>query len=402
MYSRLKYSANRHQACALPVAVALLVTALPALVEAQLLPAEPEHHRRGNAGDTTTAAHHGAPASGASEGPNGWLEWQHMTGGWEGERERLERRGAQVLVTSVTDGSMGLAAGRRPASALRSLITASAELDLAQAVGWGGGRALLQVQARPGGFRPALVGELQGTTSIDAPSYARVAEAWLEQRVGGLRLKAGRIDLATEVGLSSPAEEFLNPSFAVSPTQPGFPTFPDPRPGAVGELGDGVPSLRLAAFAVEPGSLTPDFGYAELDLRHGSLRGALGAWHRRPVDDAPRRGLQLVLERSAALPSGRTLDGFVRLAWSARGIGVRAHHAAGLVSNVAGRARDLAGIAWTHVVVDVASGSVHESILELFYAWRAAPWLELRPDLQLVRSPGVRGSIATLRVSVCH
>jgi porin len=392
MFSRLKSAALHRPRGA--VAGSILVAALPGLLGAQEPPGEPGHRHRGLERDKSAAVR--------DTTGRGWLEGQHMTGGWAGGREQLEGRGVTLLVTSVTDGSIGWAARRRSASALRSLVTVSAALDLAPAFGWRGGRALLQVQARPGGYRPALVGELQGTTNIDAPSYARVAEAWLEQRAGALRLKAGRIDLATEVGLISPAEEFLNPSFAVSPTQPGFPTFPDPRPGAVGELGNGAPSLRLAAFAVEPGSLAPDFGYAELDLRHGSTRGALGAWHRRPGGDLPRRGLQLVLERGGRLASGRTLDGFLRFGWSARGSGVRAHHAAGLVSNAAGRAVDLAGIAWTHVVVDGGAATLEESILELFYAWRAAPWLELRPDLQLVRGPGVRGSIATLRLSICH
>jgi hypothetical protein len=258
------------------------------------------------------------------------------------------------------------------------------------------------VQARPGGYRPELAGELQGTTSIDAPSFAGLAEVWLEQRLGVLRLKAGQIDLSTEVGMLEPAGEFLNPSFGVSPTQMGFPTFPDPRPGVIGALEIEGQTLRVAAFSSRPGARPPDYGVVELDLRRGSVRAAAGAWQHRSVNGAPRQGMQLVAERRVVLSSGRLLDAYIRYGRSGQGLGVREHHAAGVVSNRFGREADLAGLAWTHVAVAVEAGRLHESIAELFYAWRATPWLELRPDLQLVHGPGGRGAIATMRVSISH
>jgi carbohydrate-selective porin OprB len=349
---------------------------------------------------TAAAQMPAAQPDSAGSGSVEWLEHQHMSADLLSRRDTLTARGVELLVTSVTDASAGVGRGHAAATSLRALITASAEADLEAVVGWRGARALLQLQTRPGRYREALVGERQGHSNIDAPAYTRVAEAWLEQGLGALRLKAGRIDLSTELAHTAPADEFLNPSFAVSPTQAGFPTFPDPRPGVVAELASGGRALRLAGFAAA--GERADFGYAELELRRGRWRGAGGGWVRRASDHAPSRGLQLVADHTARFSSGRSIASFIRVGRAARGHGAVGHHALGVVSNAVGRAADLAGVALTHGRFLEEGRSMHEVTLELFYAYRAGGWLELRPDVQLVRGSGHDAAIAAVRISICH
>jgi hypothetical protein len=106
----------------LVAAILLMPTALAAQQQAGTIPLP----RIGNEATITVKTSDKADSVRAA----GWLQRQHMSGDWSGRRDSLARRGVVVMVTSVTDGSVGVSRGRAPAAALRSLITGSVELDL--------------------------------------------------------------------------------------------------------------------------------------------------------------------------------------------------------------------------------------------------------------------------------
>ena len=153
-----------------------------------------------------------------------------FTGNWSGLRPVLGRLGLTVAGSYTSDWS-GVAAGGVRRDALgRGLLNVALSADLGALAGWKGASLYVQFLARHGRDGTDLVGDIQATSNIDAETFHRVGEAWVQQTfaAGRVRLKVGRVDANTEFDGLPEAGAFLNASAGFSPTILFLPTYPSP------------------------------------------------------------------------------------------------------------------------------------------------------------------------------
>lgn len=335
-------------------------------------------------------------------------------------RARLERQGVRFGTTATSDWSVASTVDRRPVG--RLLLDADVTLDLAPLAGMRGTTVFVQFYSKVGDDGATLVTALQPFSNIDAPSFARFGEVWIEQRLAGdrLRLKGGRMDANTEFAGVDVAADFLNSSMGFSPTIVMFPTYPSPRFGGVAAF-DPSPrfGLSFGTFTGEAGvceRASPTRAHAFLvgELRTSwSLGGragnaSVGLWHHtgHVADD----------HGSSASDRFATLEQTI---WQ-RGDGDAAHVSVfGQYGSAAGESIDrhlAAGLAWhapfTRRPDDVLGAAVtgvraqgpaavSERALALFYRYTLADWIALQPDVQVITNPGgVHAKRAAMAVTV--
>jgi len=274
-----------------------------------------------------------------------------------------------------------------------------------------------------GGFSDRVVGDAQVVSNVDAPYAIRPFEAWVETPLGGgVRAKAGLIDLNSEFDVQSVGALFLNSSFGIAPdySQSGLngpSIFPVTSPGLVVAVERPRWTLRMAAFDALPG----DPGHPHRTLpgpffRGGALlavEGAVkigsggllqaGAWY---YTDRFDRLDGLGKDRSAGayLQYEQTLAGDEK-AGALRGW-VRAGRAASDVNQIGvyaggglswGTEDRSYGVAIAHARLGdpalqafVLAGEQRnraETTVEATATHRLTPWLALQPDVQYVRHP---------------
>jgi porin len=170
------------------------------------------------------------------------------------ERGRRASRVARALTVVTTLGSM-LCAGPRRADAQRPFADSAARpaistvasytgelvADVAgatrrgaafvgaasvqltvfprQIVRWPGAQIYVLLQHTHGGAPSRLVGDVQGTSNLEAPPGMRLEEAWLQQNLLSNQLSwlVGRYDLSTEFYRLQSAGLFVNSSFGTGP-----------------------------------------------------------------------------------------------------------------------------------------------------------------------------------------
>jgi porin len=119
----------------------------------------------------------------------------------------------------VADAVANVRGGARRASTYLDETGVQLTFDLARIARWSGATAYLFAMRTHGGMPTEIVGDLQGTSSLQAPSAVRIEEAWLQQNLLGNRLSllVGRYDLNSEFYRAQSAALFLNSSFGLAP-----------------------------------------------------------------------------------------------------------------------------------------------------------------------------------------
>jgi porin len=293
-------------------------------------------------------------------------------------------------------------------------------LDTAAAGWWRGGRFHLHLHQPFGDDPTTLVGDVQGTSNIEASDQGGVFEAWYEHALldDRLQLLAGLHDFNADFYALEAAAPFLNSSFGIGPeiAQTGASLYPTAAPGlrlrwsagggAYGQLAgydgvegpEGARGPHDAQFgAIEIGFARPD-GPLAFKLAVGGW--SLDAAFLDPSEQEHRGddGAYLVAETAWALPgASRRLAAFVQLgrARPDRSL-VETYYGGGLVLEAPfpGRPHDLLGIAVAHAHPGDRAGldapvRTGETSLELTYALRVNALLTLQPDLQYVHEPGL-------------
>ncbi|HEX7695676.1 MAG TPA: carbohydrate porin [Sphingomonas sp.] len=277
-----------------------------------------------------------------------------------------------------------------------------------------------------GGFSARDVGDAQVVSNIDAPYALRPFEAWVEAPVGGgVRAKAGLIDLNSEFDVQSVGGLFLNSSFGIAPdySQSGLngpSIFPITAPGLVVAIEKSRWTLRTAIFDAEPGDPVhphrtlpgPFFRDGGLLASEGELKvgsgGELqvGAWlYTTRFDRLDGRGRSrsagaYVQYEQTFIGNDRTgaLRGWVRAGRAAKKVNeIGTYIGGGLSWGTDGRSY---GVAVAHArlgdpgVQALSIGAVRahraETAIELTATRKLSRWLMLQPDLQYVRHPGWR------------
>jgi len=273
-----------------------------------------------------------------------------------------------------------------------------------------------------GGFSERVVGDAQVVSNVAAPHAIRPFEAFVEAPLGGgVRAKAGLIDLNSEFDVQSVGALFLNSSFGIAPdySQSGLngpSIFPITSPGLLIAIARPRWTLRMAAFDALPGD--PDHPHralpgpffrggallaveGEVTLGSGELQA--GIWYYTDrfdrLDGAGRsRSAGAYLQYERTLAGNRktgALRGWVRAGRAASDVNEIGVYAGGGLSW--GTEERSYGIAIAHARLGdpalaafaLAGPPRHraETTVEATAARRVAPWLVLQPDLQYVRHP---------------
>lgn len=312
------------------------------------------------------------------------------------------------------------------------MLILAATLDTAATVGHPGGTFFANVFIHHNSAAD-LVGELQTQSNIDFDDGEQVFEAWYEQALGtaGSSLRLGLYDLNAEFDHIDAGGLFINSNFGIGVdfSQSGV-NGPSIAPlsalalrGAwqarpdwqvLGALVDAVPGEagasnrhnRIGIDAREGALLVAEVVHAP----EGGARIGVGGWHYTQRFDsllpagAPvpeySQGLYAHAEKGIGARGGRDWTGFARLGYAAPEVNaVQYGLEAGVV--VAGplwHADDQLGLAvstarngrhWRDA--QAAAGApvaLAETIIELTWQTRLAPWLALQPDLQYFFNPG--------------
>ena len=261
----------------------------------------------------------------------------------------------------------------------------------------------------------------QGYSNIDAGNFSGVYEAWAQQVLGAgrVRLKAGRIDANTEFDAVATAADFLNSSMGYSPTIMEFPTYPNPKAGAMGavavgektQVSAGVFRACRGRIAVAEAARTWRAGRQGA----GGRAAAGGWWLKEPLSRFDgslargSRGFYAVLEQNlnaASEKEERQTAAFLQLGTGDGRENLATQHlGAGAVVSAPWRARaaDGAGVAvsWMRVSRERTLGggatAGAELVAEGYYKLRLPRGMMLVADLQYFRHPGaLRGKADAL------
>jgi len=333
-------------------------------------------------------------------------------------------------VVGVVDG--GVAHGAR----YLDNLNLTAELDLESLVGWQGATAYANVLNNLGGRPNDLVGSIQGVNNIEvSKTRFKLYEAWLEQSLGAVSVRAGLYDLNSEFYQNDSSSLLISPPFGIgselSATGPNGPSiFPSTALAVRVSATFGDSYVRGAVINAKAGTIGDEQG-VDIFGRDGTLligeagwtgngKIAVGAWRYtkdQPVIDAPdvspegtthvSQGIYFTIEHPfVTKEGGATVSGFVRGGiadgyttpfvggWQA---GVLVDHifasrpassfSLGVGSAILSRRfRDSSFVAGTPL-------RKTETIIEATYKDEILPGLSLQPDIQYVINPSADPTI---------
>jgi porin len=278
-----------------------------------------------------------------------------------------------------------------------------------------------------------IVGDLQAVSNIDTDGATRLYEAWVERAFDTAAVRAGLMDLNSELDVNETGALFVNSSHGIGPDfsqvgENGPAIFPITGLGALLRLDlNERTQLRVAAFEGTVGDpdhprrttldLESDEGallVAEVTFRPtAASRSIIGLWRHsgRSTDladpDVQRReasvGVYALAEGTMIDTGENALAGFVRVGFADADVHqVARYFGAGVTWSgplFAGADREeQLGLA----VAAIANGGSfrraqsalgsrferNETAIELTYRVQCLPWLALQPDVQYIINPG--------------
>jgi porin len=328
-------------------------------------------------------------------------------------RENLDTHGYAFQGLFIHDWSKISGYREDPSEGLgRYSLDVSVAVDGAKAFGWKGAVGLVKLKQHQKEFGGDYCVSSQLYSNIDAPSRTWLYEMWLEQTLlnGSVRLKGGKFDANSEFAVVQSATDFLNSSFAFSPTIVAFPSYPLPKLGAAASFQ--IPR----GYAVNIGVLqTAGMGVMsivepqhEWSLRASELRGraSVGYWRLDgtvhglgDVRFSSTDGVYAVVEQVGwrrVLSDGieQTLTGFLQFGEADGEANAFTHHlGAGVVlkAPLSFRSQDAVGVAatWARLSHEPVSLSQFgaESAFEGYYKFVITRHLALVQDFQLLHRP---------------
>jgi carbohydrate-selective porin OprB len=310
----------------------------------------------------------------------------------------------ETVIEPIAVVALESAASNEGSLATRSLANLGATVDFGAFTPWKGASLTGVLQGMFGSEAGSTYDAWQGYSNIQADPLFGASEVFLAQAFGDvIALRAGRIDGGGSFGVTRHGADFINPSFGVSPTLAGIPTFPAP------DWGGEVEATPLAALSVMAGAYACEAGpyfIGQLGTQwasgeRGEGTAVAGGWHNGDGTGA----FAVVDQQVLGKPGERGLTSFAQLGL-ARPLdgGARAHAGGGVVVHgmIESRSDDAIGVgaSWAALpaAADTSVEPQAETAIELWYEAALAPELAIRLDLQgFVQSPSKAGSIAILR-----
>ena len=160
-----------------------------------------------------------------------------FTGDWGGLRPSLAGRGVVPSLSYVGEVLGNVTGGFRRATIYEGLVTLSLDLDLQKLVGWQGAKFhALGYDPHGAGLTQKALGDIGGTSSIDAYDGVRLNTLWLEQCFCQERfsVRAGLLGVDDEFYQSAAENAFIRPNFgwtSVLTLNIPLPTYPYAGPG---------------------------------------------------------------------------------------------------------------------------------------------------------------------------
>jgi len=350
-----------------------------------------------------------------------WWQGEHATGEWGGVRERWEQAGVEVELAYLVDSSVVMAGGVRHGAAGRSLLDLDFTVDLERLVAIRGTTLFADFHHFRGRNGSDDVGDLQGISNIDAEPVTELAEAWIETHFASdrVRLKVGKVDANTEFDYVEAGAEFLHPSVAMSPTDLGFPTYPDPAWSVnlfvypTAQTYGGIALYDGSSLAGEATSThAPRWAFdrdrlwiGEAGFAWDRARLGVGLWHH--AAELPRfdgttasgtTGGYGVAEKQVWHPAGdpekhRGIACFLLAGWADDQVAEVGRHLT-LGSRWGGpwarRPDDVVAAMVSFANLSDAKGTPFrgdETAVELTYRLQLTPFLAIQPDLQWIHNP---------------
>lgn len=154
------------------------------------------------------------PIEGAEEAK----ESLYLTGNWGGTREAFSNRGLDFTLLSKDDLFANLHGGLKKKAVLAGNLDLKIEVDFEKLTSISGLRAMAYGLFDYGGKPSKYVGDTQTVSNIQAPTTAKLYEAWVQQDLfsNHLSLLVGLRDLNQEFYATESSSLFLNGSFGMA------------------------------------------------------------------------------------------------------------------------------------------------------------------------------------------
>lgn len=310
-----------------------------------------------------------------------------LTGGWGGERQSLLDLGIKINGTYAPElfAAPGLSNHKLVEAGLANL---SIDVDGARLIRDGFGTLHLSVLGIHGhGISEELM-DVYGVSNNAAPRDIRLFEAWYEQPIGPLTIRAGTLSADQEFILADHSTVLLSGTFGIiallSYNVAGRPVYPYASPAVSARVEADNLTVRAAVYdtdAVEARGVPTQLRGNALAI--GEVRIAelvqIGAWHNTlsPTTDAPgRNGYYGIIDHDL----DEKLGAFARVA-IAPDAPVSEYIDSGVRLRLdPWRPKDFSSAA----VAFAKTTSGTETLLEMTYQYLVRGWLTVQPDAQLV------------------
>lgn len=303
-----------------------------------------------------------------------------LTGTWGGVRSDLYAAGFSILPSYSVEvfGAPGL---DRDATAPAGLAALELDFDLATLLDADLGRAYIEGFAIHGDYRLAdRLHDVFGVSNNVAPPELRLFEAWIEQPLGPIKVRAGLLSADQQFVISDQSSALINPTFgmiALFATDIGGPIYPVAAPGISARYASDAVTVRAAVYDGDQvnshgiPTAVPEtaLGIAEVTLA-GSVK--LGAWHHTAKGSA----LYAILDHQL----DAHLGAFARAAVASEGP-IESYIDAGIrIAPGEARPEDVASIGLAFLGGDLGV----QTMVEGTYQVALRGWLVVQPDAQVI------------------
>jgi len=146
-------------------------------------------------------------------------EETRLTGDWAGKRSKLSAKGIDLAALYKFEFNDNWRGGFRNRAEELGMFQLRSSYNLETLTGWKGASGYASALALHGGNPSENVGDLQGTSNIEAPGRGalKLYEAWLQQRLfeNHLSILAGLHDLNSEFYATQSSALFFNNGFSI-------------------------------------------------------------------------------------------------------------------------------------------------------------------------------------------
>lgn len=339
---------------------------------------------------------HADPVDPCACSPNkpGFHRASALTGDWGGERTKLFEHGFKIGGAYAPElfAAPGLEGDRFAVAGLASLTL---DVDLATLISDGLGQVHVAGFGIHGDGISQRLMDVYGVSNNVAPRDVRLFEAWLEQPVGPVSVRAGLLSADQELIIAEHSTVLMSGTFgiiAMMSANLGGPVYPIAAPGASATLTTAevnVIGALYAGDASEQHGLPTAIGGEALAMGEVELASLvkLGVWHH----TARGNGYYAIVDHELE----KYLGAFARFAWAPDGpvalytdVGIRFR---------AGprRPRDFLSVGLAFSRTEMGS----QTLTEATYQILVRGWLTIQPDAQLVmQTTGTSGVVATRAV----